>query len=103
MPKPACGRSLNDEWVQHEVCRTFLGRGMGISITAQGAPPSGSAPTSWRRLMRSTLLLLFLLLLALLSLLLLLEAMDSSDVDGQGASVCRPLDVGAREEMYVCM
>ena len=35
MPKPVCRTFLNNKWVQCEVCITFLGRGMGMNITAQ--------------------------------------------------------------------
>ena len=34
MPNPVCRTSLNNKWLQYEVCRTFLGRGMGMNITA---------------------------------------------------------------------
>ena len=39
MPKPVCRKSLNNRWVQYEVCITFLGRGMGMNITAHHLPP----------------------------------------------------------------
>ena len=46
MPKPVCRASLNHKWVQLEVCRTFLGGGMGMNITAhvgiRGKPNRGS-------------------------------------------------------------
>ena len=35
MPKPVCKTPLNSMWVQYEVRITFLGRGMGMNITAQ--------------------------------------------------------------------
>ena len=35
MPKSVCRTSLDNKWVQYEVCKTFLGRGMGMNITAQ--------------------------------------------------------------------
>ena len=35
MPKPVSRTSLDNKWVQYEVCGTFLGRGMGMNITAQ--------------------------------------------------------------------
>ena len=34
MPKPVCITCLNNTWVQDGVCRTFLGRGMGMNTTA---------------------------------------------------------------------
>ena len=33
-PKTVCRTYLHYKWVQYEVCRTCLGRGMGINITA---------------------------------------------------------------------
>ena len=35
MPMPVCRTCLNYKWEQYEVCITFLGRGMGMNITAQ--------------------------------------------------------------------
>ena len=39
VPKPVCRTCLNNKRVrgQYEVCTTFLGRGMGMNITAQPA------------------------------------------------------------------
>ena len=35
MPKTVCGTHVYNKLMQLEVCRTFLGRGMGMNITAQ--------------------------------------------------------------------
>ena len=34
MPRPARRTLLNKIWVQYEACMIFLGRGMGMNITA---------------------------------------------------------------------
>ena len=35
MPMPVCRTSLSDKWVQYEVRRTSLGRGMGMNLAAR--------------------------------------------------------------------
>ena len=34
-PKPACRASVNNTWVQSEVCRTLFGRGRGMNVPAR--------------------------------------------------------------------
>ena len=43
MPKPVCITCSNNQWVQYEICITFLSRGMSMNITAQGRLGSGRA------------------------------------------------------------
>ena len=47
VPNGVCGTCSYDKWVQYEVCRTCLGRGMGMNITAQVCFQPGG-PGSYR-------------------------------------------------------
>ena len=71
MPKPVCRTSLNNEWVQYEVCRTSLGRGMGMNITAHFVC-FFSVARAHRACVEPSLILIVLLLLSSLRMIMIM-------------------------------